>query len=319
MKKRKILVYCLLFVFLALVAFMANFKDFSLKPLFTKSANTKMSISAGHLYDAETPKPDIKIEKELLGTYFVNTKKGNVEKTFYKISNSDKYGIIDEKGNKISAFVYDEIIDFDAKNGLFKTKANKKTGLLNLKNGAVIPAKYQDIEKTSNEDIVLLRNYKYYGLYDIKNGIRILKPFYQKLVNYDKFNWKIYFGKKVGLLYCKNGKAVIVKPKYDELDPYKKAFITYLGEKVGLIASDRGLVLTEPLYDFIELISDVNSPVQVYRTNVDKRYGVIFYSENDGLTVISPIYDAVEYKGRVNVLSGGYWRILDNKGNVVTR
>ena len=58
--------------------------------------------------------------------------------------------------------------------------------------------------------------------------------------------------------------------------------------------------------------------IYIYKTKIDNRHGLIYYTPKE-LTIIAPIYDDVIFDTHVNVLSHGYWRTLDNKGNVISR
>lgn len=302
--------------------------------LFSKPVNTKMNISVG-LTSAADKKDDLLLkkhklkdfetyttnysEKEFIDKYTKNIGKTSVEKKVYKISRLDKQGLIDENNQKITQIAYDDFKTFNKQKGLYKSVVNNKVGLIDIKSGVIIPAKFQDIIPTKNEDVVFIKNYKYFGLFDTERHTFIAKPIYVNIISLNKNNWKLYSNQKVGLVYSENGNTVFIKPKYSEIEPYRNVFKSYIGEKTGLISYKNSEILSEPLYNSIEMLNDINNDVQVFRTNVDNRYGVIFYSKNGELTVISPIYQDVQYKGRVNVLSGGYWRILDNKGNVTTR
>ena len=92
-------------------------------------------------------------------------------------------------------------------------------------------------------------------------------------------------------------------------------------QQLGLLDEKTGNVIVEPKYPIIELLNktDVEKDnILIFKTQTENRYGVIFYSK-DNLTVIPPIYDDINYDGIVNVLSNGYWKMLNNKGNVVSR
>ena len=334
MKKIKILAYILLFLFFVFIVLKANFTKNTFKDFFFNKTNTQMNISTGNLNDDSD-----KGNKFLLKNYKLNNKNNSepeisigkntelfdkneiINIKIYKVKNNDKYGLVDENGKKLTKIVYDDITIFDVQKGLYKTYIKGKYGLLSAKNGILIQSKYEDIQKTQNNDVLLLRNYKYYGLYDLKKQAYIAKPIYTNIENADKYNWKIYLNKHTGIVFCKDGVSKLIKPQYDNIEEYKHVFKSYIGEKVGLISSQNGTVISETLYTDIELINEndyLKTNLSIFKTNVDDRYGVIYYSPND-LTIVSPIYSDVQYKGRVNVLSGGYWRILDNKGNVTTR
>ena len=344
MKNFKLFVYLISFLVLLVIfiAYKTNFSLESMKMLHFKQTNTQMSISTGTLKDYDMQKhkssnnkfllKNYKIKnqnkdkyqydnKELLTSYLIKNSNNNIERKIYIIRNGiGKCGLIDDSDKKIVKIVYDEFIEFDKNNGIYISCLNDKKGLVSIYNGVIIPAKFENIEKTSNKNIVLLKNYKYYGLYDISNKSIILRPLYAKLTEFDKNNWQIISNKKVGHVFADNGKFKIIKPTYHYTEPYKKVFKSYIGEKIGLISS-RGEVLAEPYYNNIELINEKDAElnnIMIFRTSIDNRYGIIYYTPYS-VTVIPPIYSDVQYKGLVNVLSDGYWRILDNQGNVIPR
>lgn len=346
MKKSRILVYILLFVFLSFITFKANkTADFVQKYFKNLSTNTSMNIgdvaSVNEIpKDIETAKTSITVKsnetssfaemtkqakkalpKEIFATYTTSTKDGNVTKNIYKVQKGNKFCLVTEDNQHLTTPVYDDFLIFDAKKGIFTSVRNFKVGLVNCKGRMLVPTKFKSIEKTKNEDIVIVKNHKYSGLYDLKLAKLVLPAIFTKFEPFDQHNWKILSNKKYGFINYKNGRANITKPKYQSIEKYKDVFKTSIGNKYGLIDSKNGEVISEPMYDEIELINEQNCKkdhILIFKTRIDNRYGVIYYSQTAS-TLISPIYEDVQYKGLVNVLSNGYWRILDNKGNVVSR
>lgn len=332
MRKYRFLVYILLLAFLGFIALKANKSlDFSKK---TK-VNTKMSIQHTILSENVqssavsklTQQPEAKavaktIDGEFFATYSITTKDGTINKNIYKTKKGNKYGLIDENNQTLVKAVYDNFAIFDEKEGIYISIRNGKRGLVNYKGRMLIPTKYEYFTKTLNSDYVIINNSKYSGVYDLKRAKMVIPAIYTSVQALDDSNWKVTSGKKIGFLHCKNGREDLIKPKYHSLEDYKMVYkTTSLSGKLGLIDKKSGQIISEPLYDEIELINEQNHKkdnILIFRTRIDNRYGVIYFSI-DSSTIISPIYDEVQYKGLVNVFSNGYWRILDNKGNVVSR
>lgn len=324
MKYIKFFVYLLIFLFLGFVTFRANFSVDALKDRFFQKNNTQMSISEGNL-EGKPRKNEIEFRDsssldaaEPLDIAKVQTKSGIISKNIYKLGKLKKYGLVDEKGKSITKFIYDNIELFDADNDLYKTKIGEKQGLINAKGGVLLQAKYEDIRLTENPDVLLIRNTKYYGLYDKKLYKMVANPIYRNIEQIDKNVWKLFSDKFVGLLCYHNGIVQIIKPKYEDIKSYNTTYKILHNNKEGLI-SPVGIVISEPVYESIDLLNEQDYKKKntlIFRTQTDERFGVIFCSDDD-FTVVSPIYSDVQYKGRTNVLLDGYWRILDNKGNVI--
>lgn len=348
MKKSRILVYILIFVFLCFIVLKANKTNEIFARFLKKSlpANTSMNIeNIGEIdnvaKDFQTSKNSLTIKtnenssysemtktakkalpKEVFSTYTTETKDGTqVIKKIYKVQKDKLYYLVNEDNQHLTKAVYDDFSIFDEKKGIFITHRNNQHGLVNHKGRMLIPTKFNAFQKTINENYVIVQNHRYSGLYDLKRAKMAALAIYSEITPLDKYNWKLVSNKKIGLLHCKCGNSNLIKPKYENLEVYGKYFKTSLGTKKGLIDRKSGKLISEPHYDSIELINEQNCEkdnILIFKTKTDNRYGVIYYSK-DSSTIISPIYDDVQYKGLVNVFSNGYWRILDNKGNVVSR
>ena len=334
MKILKIGVYLAIFLFFALIVARIYFGEI----INFSRVNTRMNVSQGSLKDSDLTKSKeeailskYKInnsknmlkkidDKEFIAEYSIQSKAGTVLKKIYKVNRFGKIGLIDENGNRITKFAYNDILLFDKQNGICKTIIGLKCGLVSFKKGIILPAKFEEIKKTDNPDVVLLKNSKYFGLFDFIKNNAIASPIYADIEQADKYNWKLYSGKLVGLVYSKNGNDKLISPKYENIKMYKNVYKSIDAEKEGLI-SNNGSIISEPIYDSIELINekDVNDKnIMIFKTKIDNRYGVIYYAPYYS-AIVSPIYGDVQYKGLVNVFLDGYWRILDNQGNVITK
>lgn len=334
-----LLKYTILISFFTFIVVKANFESsflshFSLNRTNTDinvsdNASNKLSLKKNNKNSMKLKKYELKkvskirehLEKNDHIVYFANynvkTSSGNVTKKIYKIQKSNKYGLVAENGKKISPIIYDDIKDLNNKNGLFIVTAKNKQGLINATGKVLIYPKYNEILTTINKNVLLVKTNKYFGLYDLSKQVFIARPIYKAIENLDDTNWKIFSGKSVGLIYNNNGVSNIIRPKYETIEKYKSVFKTTSEKKEGLISAQGAHIVVEPKYQNIEYLGK-NANTLIFKTKIDKRYGVIFYSDN-GSTIITPIYDEVLLKGKVNVLSAGYWIILDNNGDVTNR
>ncbi|MBR1681665.1 WG repeat-containing protein [bacterium] len=298
-----------------------------------KKTNTQISISEGNLHGKSRKKNNVENKiflknyklknsqnAELFSEYKLQTKNGVKLKKIYKLNKLGKYGLVDENGNHLTKFIYGDITVFDEQSGVYKTYIGRKCGLINYNGNILLPAKFEDIKNTQNSDVVIVKNSKYYGLFDYQTSSFVASPIYHNIDQTNQYNWILNSNKLFGHAYSKNGTSRVINPKYENIVLYKNVYKTYNDNKEGLI-SDNGKIITEPAYDSIELINEYDSAeknLMLFKTRIDNRYGIVYYSPYE-LTIVSPIYADVQYKGLVNVLSDGYWRILDNHGNVITR
>lgn len=334
MKKLRIFVYLFLFLFLAFIMFRANYAGKQYNGL-GKNVNTTINFQEGNVrtkvkkhkkFGKHIDNPDNKIdlsdgEYVFLNEYKIKSGDNIVIKKVYKACKAGKCNLVTDENKKLTNSVYDDFEVFEHNKGLYLTYLNHKKGLINCKGRILIPTKYETIEKTPVEDVILVKKHKYCGLYDLKKMKNILNSIYNTVEPLDDTNWLITYAGKVGLLNYSNGQIKLIKPKYKSIVLKDKYIVTSLDSKLGLIDEKTGNVIVEPKYPIIELLNkaDVEKDnILIFKTQIENRYGVIFYSK-DNLTVIPPIYDDINYDGIVNVLSNGYWKMLNNKGNVVSR
>lgn len=338
MKKKSLIVYSILLIFLVAVAVKANLSltktDAFGVPIENDSKKMNFNIFNAKNIEEKHYKKDIssnvianntykhkKTEAEEFSVYPSVEDNTVVYKKMYKIYFGKKCALVNEEGVKVSKAVYDDFADFDRKNGIYKSKLNGKTGLMNYNGKILIPAKFETIEYNPNSHFCIVKNHSYKGLYDIKKARAIAGTIYSDIVPFDSNNWKITASKKVGVVHYKKGKLVLIKPKYISIvmtDGYLK---TFNGNKFGIIDLSTGDVISEPKYDGVDLINVGEALMKgtyIFKIKLEDRYGLIFYSQNSSL-VIPPIYTQVVYfDNLVKVVSNGNIQYLDEKGNIVT-
>ena len=342
MKKKSLIVYSILLVFLVCVAVKANISlkktDAFGKPIENETPKMQWNsfknlFNTGNLEEKHYEK-DIstnvianntykhkKTESEEFSVYPCVEDNTIVYKKMYKIYSDKKCALVNEEGVKVSKSVYDDFVDFDRKNGIYQSKLDGKTGLMNYNGKILIPAKFESIEYNPNSHFCIVKNHSYKGLYDIKKARAIASTIYNDIVPFDSNNWKITASKKVGVIHYRKGKLVLIKPKYTNVvmtDGYLK---TFNGNKFGIINLVTGDVISEPKYDGVDLLNvgeALTKGTYIFKIKLEDRYGLIFYSQNSSL-VIPPIYTQVAYIDKyVKVVSNGNIQYLDEKGNIVT-
>ena len=330
MKKSTIYIYIILFIFLIFFAvklYSSEKKYNGINTLDLKtSINYKEFIIKDHpfsqenKYQQETYSKQKVIEHELLAKFKLKPE-DKTEKEIYKIIKNNKCGLLNENEEKITKIIYDDFLNFDEEKGIFVSILNGKKGLMNYRGKILVPAGFETIKKTEYPHLVIVKRPKFYGLYDIKLAKEVINPIYTSITPYDEKNWKIESNNKFGFVHYENGKSSITKPKYNEIEAFSKYLVTRHQNKLGLIDLKTGETISDTKYDEISLLNkntiDTDN-IYIYKTKIDNRYGLIYYTPKE-LTIIAPIYDEVIFDTHVNVLSHGYWRTLDNKGNVISR
>lgn len=343
MKKKSIVVYSILLIFLVFVAIKANITLNNPDPYAKPSDNNISKICIDFVKNLFSKKEDIEekhYEKDIASNIVANNtykhKQSESEefsvypsvedntvvyKKMYKIYANKKCALVNEDGIKVSKSVYDDFADFDRKNGIYRSQLNGKSGLMNYNGKILIPAKFEKIEQDSNKNYCIVKNHSYKGLYDIKRARAVAGAIYSEIKPFDEHNWMVVSSKKVGLIHYRKGKLTLVKPKYVNIvmvDGYLK---TFNGSKFGIINPLTGDVVSEPKYDGVDLLNvgnAISSGIYIFKIKLEDRFGLIFYSQKSSL-VIPPIYTFVSYeRGLVRVVSNGNVQYLDEKGNIVT-
>lgn len=327
MKKSTFLIYFLLFIALGIITAKLNPMKEEFNGISTLNVNTNLNYKISENdYKQKKKHKFIKskvINHEILSEYKTKIDDEIVTKKIYKIRKNNKCGLLDDNEQVLTKIIYDDFLNFDTEKGIYLSILNNKKGLMNFKGKILIPAQFEEIQKTDFPNLVLVKKHKYIGLYDIKLAKEIIKPIYTGINSFDENNWEIESYVKKGIVnYNKNGKITTIKPKYNEIQ-YDTLFLTTKSSnKLGLIDTNSGEIISDTRYDEIELLNreqDCVKKILIFKTKIDNRYGIIFFSQKES-TVIAPIYDKVKFKnGYVEVLSNNYWRTLDNKGDVTIR
>ena len=162
----------------------------------------------------------------------------------------NKWGYIDDEGNKVIDFQYEEARNFSE--GYAAVAKNGKFGLINDKNEVIIPFKYFNINE-SYGNVCELSNGELMGYYFI-NSKKTIEPKYLNSLN---FNSQVTIGytspnkfdvvKNDGtILTSLTGEADIINADMSNpelLAKQKKFLISYGGEKRGVLIVENGAIL----------------------------------------------------------------------------
>lgn len=89
--------------------------------------------------------------------------------------NTQKFGVIDKKGNILSEAVYNNEISFN--NGYSPINLNGKWGLINKKGEVIIKPQYQEMGRTFNEGYINVKKNGQWGYIDVNNNVKIAFQF----------------------------------------------------------------------------------------------------------------------------------------------
>lgn len=132
---------------------------------------------------------------------------------------SNKYGLLDNKYNKIIGFIYDTM-DFDEVTQNFIVSNNKKYGVINKEGKIVIKLNYSEMEIINNTPLYYrVKSNNKYGVID-EDGNTIVNKEYDKIgINSKNSNSDIIIIKNIGdnnltgIVVCKDDKYGIVNIK----------------------------------------------------------------------------------------------------------
>lgn len=252
--------------------------------------------------------------------------------SYISVVEDDKWGVIDNKGNKIVDLIYDEMVvipnktqdvfictyNVDYNNETFNTK------VVNSENEEVLED-YDDITAVENtdgvnvwyEDNVLKfeKNGKY-GLIDFEGKI-IVEAEYDKIYALSGIKDTLIIEKdgKKGLINNKTSE-IIIDTKYVDIiaisDKHEDGYIVKNSEnKFGVIANDKTEVLSEK-YDDIKRVTGNGYYVVVEngKAEVIDKYGNIILDEG---------FDSVESIQLDNfiIIKNGKYGVIDKEGNTI--
>ncbi len=252
--------------------------------------------------------------------------------SYISVFENNKWGVIDNKGNKIIDTSYDEMIvipdenkdificpyDINYDNETYKTK------VLN-KDGKEIFTNYQNIKAIENTDgsdvwyennvLIYMQDGKY-GLVDF-DGKVLVNAEYDNIYSLQGIENSIIIEKdgKKGLINCATGQIIIDAIYADIMavsESYENGYIVKNAEnKFGIILPDKKEVLEEK-YDDIKKVAGNNYYVVVEN-------GTLEIINKSGKVILNSGFDSVE-KIQVDkfiITLNGLYGVIDNKGNNV--
>lgn len=281
-----------------------------------------MSRSRGRRYD-DTPKLN---KKKVLATIIAiiviimiivslkklltntdNTKDVSTLETYVTVFENNKWGVIDNKGNKIVNLDYDEMIIIPDKNkdlfictiGADYNSESYNTKVLN-KDGNEILTEYEMVEPIENTDgtniwyesnVLKFRKNGKYGLINF-DGKEVLKPEYDNIYALPGIENSIIIEKN-GQKGLVNGNVgdIIIPVEYADItnlsDTFEGGYIVKsLEGKFGIIAPDKVKVL-DTKYDEIKKVSGNNYYVVVEN-------GILEIVDNSEKVILNSGFDSVE-------------------------
>lgn len=199
---------------------------------------------------------------------------------FYIVQQSNKYGLIDDRGVVIANCEYDNISV--TMSYLFIVEKNGLKGGYNSKGIFIVPVKYNDIRQESNGIHVILNNK--YGLYSFEGNI-ITVPKYDKISWYSDSGAIVVFNNGMYGIISNTGEGEILPCSYDKVvyDRESRFFIMSNG-RIGLYSSSIREFLTPIMFKTLNCIW----------SNDYVGFGHVF--ENDYVVLIDKAFSIIKTK-----------------------
>ena len=231
------------------------------------------------------------------------------EKDVLRVSQNDKYGLINFDGEEQLACEYDEIVSLKGVTNNLLVKKDNKYGLVNEKGQTIIPTEYANIltlkEGYKNEYIIVDENGKY-GMIST-SGTIIFEPKYDEI---KYINSKELYAVKEGetLKLIDNKGNVLIDGTYDDITNAKgENVIVKKNNKYGLVTKD-GTEKIALEYDDLKYCFSI-----YYIAKKDGKYGIINL-ENE--TIVNFEYININYIEEAGIvqadISDTESAILDN-------
>lgn len=240
-----------------------------------------------------------------------------------KVSQVEKYGVIDKTGAVRIPFIYNNIKKINNDNYIVSI-ANKK-GIVNSDNMPILPIIYENILPYTKDKFMVSQNGKY-GIVDSKQTI-LLPLIYKDITIYENFNLLVKTDSLMGIL--NPNMEWVVPLNYDKLyylyeEEIEKKYISISMEETAYLYTikqgKKGII--DSLYQIIIPCEydNINEELtnEVWIVQNKEKYGLI---DKYGKTVVNCqysylIYDAIN-KTFIATDSQSRKGILDNKGNIV--
>lgn len=242
-----------------------------------------------------------------------------------------KWGVIDNTGNTVLDFLYDEMIiipdknldlfisiyNVDYENGTYETKVLNKDGKEILTEFDMVePIENTDGNNVWYENVLRYKENGKYGLIDFK-GKEILKPEYDDIYALSGIGKSIIIEKdgKQGLVNSSTGE-IIIPTEYIEISGLSKKYedgyiVKSADNKQGLIAADKRIIFNTR-YDEIKNVTGSNYYVVVEN-------GILKVVNQNGETILNSGFNSVEEIVVDNfvVTINGKYAVMDKTGKTV--
>lgn len=239
-----------------------------------------------------------------------------------------KWGVIDNKGNRVIDLFYDEMIIIPDKNldlfictydinydtGTYKTKALNKEGKEILTEFEMLePLENSEGNEVWYEKVLKFKKDGKYGLIDFQ-GKEVLKPEYDNIYALKGIEKSIVIEKdgKKGIVNASTGE-IIVPTEYTEISGLSKKFedgyiVKTAENKAGLIAADKKIIFNSK-YDDIKTVFGGNYYVVVEN-------GKLEVVNSNGEVVLNSGFDTIEEISVDNfiVTINGKYGLIDKSG-----
>ncbi len=248
--------------------------------------------------------------------------------TYFTALENNKWGVIDNKGNVVIPFTYDEMVTipnnqkgifictYDVENETYKTK------VMNEKNEQLF-SEYEQIEAIDNYDsknniwyednVLKVKSNDKYGLINFK-GEKLLDAIYDEISSLKGIKNSLIIKKDGNIGVCNNYGNVIADTIYKDVtalgNDYGNGYIVVtLENKCGAIGIDKSVIM-EPIYEGIKYIGSSN----LYSIKIENKE---YLFDNTNKVTSQLGYDSIESVIGENVIikSNNAYGIVDKEGN----
>lgn len=308
-----------------------------------------MSRSRGRRYDYAPPKLNMKKVIATIMTIIViimiiislkkiltpkekQTKEVSTLTTYISVYENNKWGVIDNKGNKVINLEYDEMIVIPDKNkeifictyNIDYNNETYKTKVLNAQGNEIL-TQYNNVEAIENTDgtnvwyennILKFEKDGKYGLIDFE-GKELVKPEYDNIYALAGVEKSVIIEKsgKKGLVNTSVGE-IVIEPKYLDIVSLSKTYengyiVKNENNKFGVIAPDKTQILKEN-YDEIKKVTGNNYYVVVAN-------GALQVIDSSEKVILNSGYDSIEGIEVDNfiIVKSGKYGVINKDGTPV--
>jgi hypothetical protein len=214
---------------------------------------------------------------------------------YFQIQNKDtkNYNLITLNNNLVFKNWYNKIIVPSKTNNRFIVKKDKFYGVVDGNEKTIIPVTYLSISDRPYSDGSYLSQNKEgkYGFMTIDGTVTLPFTFDKLTKNYGSDNLISVKDSKCGMVKVNTGTPQeIISCNYDDINNFKKFFITKENNKYGLL--DRyANVLVEPMYDGLELFNPKSNGGSLLKAKLKGKY---FLLNEQGKTINQKKYKDID-------------------------